>query len=170
MKVLDLHCPAGHVFEGWFASEDDFQNQLQRKLVECPVCGDSDVTKRLSAPRLNLGAQPPKAAQTAKPAPAAAPELSVAVPEISAEARAHLQSMQAAWMQWSRQVAQNTEDVGKKFAEEARRIHYGETEERAIRGQTSAQEAMELLEEGIGVLPLALPESASGEGGSGSLQ
>ena len=170
MKVLDLHCPAGHVFEGWFASEDDFQNQLQRKLVECPVCGDSDVTKRLSAPRLNLGAQPPKADQTAKPAPAAAPELSVAVPEISAEARAHLQSMQAAWMQWSRQVAQNTEDVGKKFAEEARRIHYGETEERAIRGQTSAQEAMELLEEGIGVLPLALPESASGEGGSGSLQ
>lgn len=170
MKVLDLHCPAGHVFEGWFASEDDFQNQLQRKLVECPVCGDSDVTKRLSAPRLNLGAQPPKTAPTAKPAPAAAPELSVAVPEISAEARAHLQSMQAAWMQWSRQVAQNTEDVGKKFAEEARRIHYGETEERAIRGQTSAQEAMELLEEGIGVLPLALPESASGEGGSGSLQ
>ncbi|ACY31823.1 DUF1178 family protein [Comamonas thiooxydans] len=170
MKVLDLHCPAGHVFEGWFASEDDFQNQLQRKLVECPVCGDSDVTKRLSAPRLNLGAQPPKTAQTAKPVPAAAPELSVAVPEISAEARAHLQSMHAAWMQWSRQVAQNTEDVGKKFAEEARRIHYGETEERAIRGQTSAQEAMELLEEGIGVLPLALPESASGEGGSGSLQ
>lgn len=74
-------------------------------------------------------------------------------------------------MQWSRKVAQSSEDVGKKFAEEARRIHYGETEERAIRGQTSAREAMELIEEGIGVLPLALPESsASGEGGSGSLQ
>ncbi|MFN3732835.1 DUF1178 family protein [Comamonas testosteroni] len=171
MKVLDLHCPAGHVFEGWFASEDDFQNQLQRKLVQCPVCGDSDVTKRLSAPRLNLGAQPPKAAQVSQPAPAAAPALPAASPEISAEARAHLQSMQAAWMQWSRKVAQSSEDVGKKFAEEARRIHYGETEERAIRGQTSAREAMELIEEGIGVLPLALPESsASGEGGSGSLQ
>lgn len=170
MKVLDLHCPAGHVFEGWFASEDDFQNQLQRKLVQCPVCGDSDVTKRLSAPRLNLGAQPPKAAQASQPVPAAAPPLPAASPEISAEARAHLQSMQAAWMQWSRKVAQSSEDVGKKFAEEARRIHYGETEERAIRGQTSAREAMELIEEGIGVLPLALPESASGEGGSGSLQ
>lgn len=171
MKVLDLHCPAGHVFEGWFASEDDFQNQLQRQLVQCPMCGDSDVTKRLSAPRLNLGAQPPKTHQISKPTmTAAAPAAPSVTPEISAEARAHLQSMQAAWMQWSRKVAENTEDVGKKFAEEARRIHYGETEERAIRGQTSPKEAIELMEEGIGVLPLALPEAAGGEGGSGSLQ
>ena len=170
MKVLDLHCPAGHVFEGWFASEDDFQNQLQRQLVQCPMCGDSDVTKRLSAPRLNLGAQPPKTPQVSKPAKAEAPAAPSVTPEITAEARAHLQSMQAAWMQWSRKVAENTEDVGKKFAEEARRIHYGETEERAIRGQTSPKEAIELMEEGIGVLPLALPEATSGEGGSGSLQ
>ena len=170
MKVLDLHCPAGHVFEGWFASEDDFQNQLQRQLVQCPMCGDSDVTKRLSAPRLNLGAQPPKTPQVSKSATATAPAASAVTPEISAEARAHLQSMQAAWMQWSRKVAENTEDVGKKFAEEARRIHYGETEERAIRGQTSPKEAIELMEEGIGVMPLALPEAAGGEGGGGSLQ
>ena len=171
MKVLDLHCPAGHVFEGWFASEDDFQNQLQRQLVQCPMCGDSDVTKRLSAPRLNLGAQPPKTPQISKlTTAAAAPAASAVKPEISAEAHAHLQSMQAAWMQWSRKVAENTEDVGKKFAEEARRIHYGETEERAIRGQASPKEAIELMEEGIGVLPLALPEAAGGEGGSGSLQ
>lgn len=179
MKVLDLHCPANHVFEGWFGSEDDFQNQLQRKLVQCPVCGDSGITKLLSAPRINLGAQPPKLAPQAGQARQA--EAAAALPakvqqtpapataEISAEARAHLHAMQSAWMQWSRKVAENTEDVGKKFAEEARRIHYGETEERAIRGQTSAEEAMELLEEGIGVLPLALPEAAGGEG-SGSLQ
>ena len=77
--------------------------------------------------------------------------------------------LQAAWMKMVRHVMANTEDVGAQFAEEARRIHYGETEERAIRGQTSAEEAMELLEEGIGVLPLALPEAAGGEG-SGSLQ
>lgn len=170
MKVLDLHCPAGHVFEGWFASEDDFQNQLQRKLVQCPMCGDSNVTKRLSAPRLNLGAQPPKTPQISPPIAAAAPGVPAVMHEISAEARAHLQSMQAAWMQWSRKVAESTEDVGKRFAEEARRIHYGETEERAIRGQTSPKEAIELMEEGIGVLPLALPEVAGGEGGSGTLQ
>ncbi|MDR2299524.1 MAG: DUF1178 family protein [Comamonas sp.] len=164
MKVLDLHCPAGHVFEGWFASEDDFQSQRQRQLVQCPMCGASEITKRLSAPRLNLGAQPPKAPEVQSvQAAAAAP---VIPPEISAQAREHLQSMQAAWMQWSRKVAENTEDVGKTFAEEARRIHYGESEERAIRGQTSPKEAMELLEEGIAVLPLALPESAGGEGGS----
>lgn len=170
MKVLDLHCPAGHVFEGWFASEDDFQNQLQRQLVQCPMCGDADVTKRLSAPRLNLGAQPPRTPQLSQTAAAAAPAVPAVMPEISAEARAHFQSMQAAWMQWSRKVAENTEDVGQKFAEEARRIHYGETEERAIRGQTSPKEAVELLEEGIGVMPLALPEAAGGQGGSGSLQ
>lgn len=170
MKVLDLHCPTGHVFEGWFASEDDFQNQLQRKLVQCPMCGDSDVTKRLSAPRLNLGAQPPKTPKISPPITADAPAVPAVMPEISAEARVHLQSMQAAWMQWSRKVVENTEDVGKKFAEEARRIHYGETEERAIRGQTSPKEAIELMEEGIGVLPLALPEAAGGEGGSGTLQ
>ncbi|RGE45054.1 DUF1178 family protein [Comamonas testosteroni] len=172
MKVLDLHCPAGHVFEGWFASEDDFQSQRQRQLVQCPVCGDSEVTKRLSAPRINLGAQPPKAAPAPKPAlapavPAAIP--AAQMPEISSEAREQLHAMQSAWMQWSRKVAENTENVGKHFAEEARRMHYGEVEDRAIRGQTSTEEALELLEEGIAVVPLALPETSNGEG-SGTLQ
>lgn len=180
MKVLDLHCAAGHVFEGWFASEDDFQNQLQRQLVQCPMCGDSDVTKRLSAPRINLGAQPPKRVKPSPsaPAPTSAPALAKsaasvpevpAAPELSAQAREQLHAMQSAWMQWSRKVAENTEDVGKHFAEEARRMHYGEIEARAIRGQTSTEEALELLEEGIGVVPLALPEGSGGEGG-GSLQ
>lgn len=183
MKVLDLHCQQQHVFEGWFGSEDDFQSQLQRKLVQCPVCGDSSITKRLSAPRLNLGAQPPRqpaaASAQAKPeaaAPTAEAVLPVATtesavaaaPELSGEARAQLHAMQAAWMQWSRKVAESTEDVGKHFAEEARRMHYGETDERAIRGQASPEQAMELMEEGIGVLPLALPETSSE--GSGSLQ
>ena len=157
MKVHDLHCPHGHVFEGWFASEDDFQSQQQRKLVQCPVCGESDITKGLSAPRLNLGAQPPAR-------PVASDTASATVPPLSTEARMHLQAMQAAWMQWSRKVAENTEDVGTRFTEEARRMHYGEVDERAIRGQASAEQARELLEEGIGVLPLVLPE------GGGHLQ
>jgi hypothetical protein len=162
MKVLDLHCPMGHVFEGWFASEDDFQNQLQRRLVQCPVCGAHDVAKRLSAPRLNLGAQPPR--PMASPA-APADSGPQSAPELSPRAREHLQAMQAAWMQWSRKVAANTENVGDRFAEEVRRMHYGEIDERAIRGQASPKQAMELVEEGIGVIPLALPE-----GGSGKLQ
>ncbi|MEG0054087.1 MAG: DUF1178 family protein [Comamonas sp.] len=173
MKVLDLHCSAGHVFEGWFGSEDDFQSQLARKLVQCPSCGDSHIVKRLSAPRLNLGAQqPPPAAPvterhpaqpSASPVPAKSP-----APELTAQAREQLHAMHSAWVQWSRKVAENTEDVGKNFAQEARRMHYGETDERAIRGQTSPEQAMELMEEGIGVMPLALPET--GEGGSGTLQ
>ncbi len=160
MKVLDLHCPHGHLFEGWFASEDDFQRQL----VLCPVCGRSDITKRLSAPRINLGAKPaatPPAA-AAEPAAAASAASAAAVPSPSMppQAREQLQAMQAAWLKWSRQVAQQTEDVGERFADEARRMHYGETDERAIRGKASPEQAMQLLDEGIAVLPLALPEGS----------
>lgn len=157
MKVLDLHCPQGHLFEGWFASEDDFQNQLQRQLVLCPVCGDSAITKRLSAPRLNLGARPPQPAASTGPEAAGASSAVPSSPAMPPEAREQLQAMQAAWLQWSRKVAAQTEDVGKRFADEARRMHHGEIEERAIRGQASPEQAMELLEEGIAVVPLALP-------------
>ena len=149
MKVLDLQCPASHVFEGWFASEDDFQGQLQRGLVECPVCGDTHVTKKLSAPRLNLGAAEPVAARAADSAKR----------DVTNTPHA---ALQAAWMQAVRHVMAHTEDVGERFAEEARKIHYGETEERGIRGQASREETLELLEEGIGVLPLPVPKGLKG--------
>jgi len=145
MKVLDLQCRLGHVFEGWFASEDDFQGQRQRGLVQCPLCADSHIEKRLSAPRLNLGAAEPEAASAAASAPAAA-----ALPA----------PLQAAWLELARQVVAQTEDVGTRFAEEARRMHHGEAEERAIRGQATADEAVQLLEEGIAVVPLPLPIAA----------
>lgn len=152
MKVFDLHCDQGHVFEGWFGSEGDFQNQLARDLIACPVCNSVQVRKGLSAPRLNLGATPVQSAATASesiaptPAPAATDD--------------RLRALQAAWLQMSRRIAQQTEDVGAGFADEARRIHRGEAEERGIRGQATPREAMELLDEGIGVLPLALPDGA----------
>ncbi|WP_326534864.1 DUF1178 family protein [Pseudorhodoferax sp.] len=143
MKVLDLQCPHGHSFEGWFGSEDDFQSQLARQLVECPVCGDTAVTKKLSAPRLNLGAS----------APSESPQREVAAVD---------PQLQAAWMKMVRHVLANTEDVGGKFAEEARRIHYGETAERNIRGQASREETESLLEEGISVMPLPIPKALKG--------
>ncbi|MES2938524.1 MAG: DUF1178 family protein [Pseudomonadota bacterium] len=150
MKVLNLQCLHGHGFEGWFASEDDFQDQLGRGLVECPLCGDHGVQKLPSAPRLNLGA----AAPAAPSAPATGPKQDVVLsPE---------QAMQAAWMKMVRHVVANTEDVGERFPEEARRMHYGETEERAIRGQASAEDAQALVEEGIGVLPLPIPKALKG--------
>ncbi|EJE54585.1 hypothetical protein PMI14_00560 [Acidovorax sp. CF316] len=152
MKVLDLHCHAGHVFEGWFASEDDFQSQNQRGLVQCPFCGDSGISKRLSAPRLNLGAKPPAPQAPAKPA--------MTTPTGSQDSVALPPALQAAWLELARKIAANTEDVGNRFADEARRMHHGETEERAIRGQATPDEAAQLLDEGIAVLPLPLPVAA----------
>ncbi len=169
MKVLDLFCAHDHAFEGWFGSEDDFQSQLGRGLVQCPLCGSSQIRKGLSAPRLNFGAQAPaRAAGTdvpsgsekgvAYPAPHAAPS----DPGSAVVPAGPLPDprLQAAWLQLARHIVAHTEDVGSRFAQEARRIHYGESEERAIRGQATPQETAELLEEGVAVLPLLLPESA----------
>lgn len=152
MKVLNLHCAAGHAFEGWFANEDDFRAQQAKGLLTCPMCNSSEVHKGLSAPRLNLRANKPAPSQDAAPEPTAA--VARAAPKaLPAE-------LVRAWMEISRKVVESTVDVGAQFAEEARRIHYGEAEERSIRGRASAQEVHSLIEEGIDVLPLALPEAA----------
>lgn len=150
MKVLDLRCANGHGFEGWFASEDDFLSQNGRGLVECPMCADRVVTRLPSAPRLNLsGAREPAAA----PAPPAAGGPSTAVA---------MADLQAVWMQAVRHAIENTEDVGERFAEEARRIHYGETESRGIRGQATPDEREALRDEGIEVLTLPIPTLLKG--------
>lgn len=163
MKVLDLQCRQAHVFEGWFGSEGDFQDQLQRGLVQCPLCADDHIEKRLSAPRLNLGAREP-AAPAAPSSHGSEPSGAGALSPVSrSPSQAPLDAsmlppaMQAAWLDIARKIVASTEDVGGRFAEEARRMHHGEVQERAIRGQATAEEAVELLEEGIAVLPLALP-------------
>jgi len=144
MKVLNLQCGAGHGFEGWFASEDDFQSQLQRELLTCPMCGSAQVRKLPSAPRLNLGATEPPAPQAAKPV------------------TNRPQDLQAAWLQTVREMLERTEDVGERFAEEARRIHYGEAQERGIRGQATPDQTQALLEEGIEVMSLPVPAALKG--------
>ena len=137
MKVIDLRCQSGHRFEGWFASDDDFLDQNGRGLIECPLCADKLIVRLPSAPRLNLsGAREPVPAVPA-PDPALA--------------------LQARWMEMVRHVVAHTEDVGERFADEARRIHYGETPERGIRGQASAEQREALADEGIEVHPLPLP-------------
>jgi len=153
MKVLDLHCDQGHLFEGWFGSEGDFQSQLARNLVACPLCNSTQIHKGLSAPRLNLGAAAPQRTEASRTEPTAA--------SAGTQPDARLRAMQAAWLQVSRTIAARTEDVGAGFADEARRIHRGEAQERGIRGQATPQQALELLEEGIEVLPLALPDAAT---------
>lgn len=137
MKVLNLQCAHGHGFEGWFASNEAFDTQLANGLVECPICGDTAIAKLLAAPRLNLGHAR---------SPGSGP--SQAVADSTPEAR---------WMNAIREVMAKTENVGERFADEARKIHYGEAEERGIRGQATREQAEALVEEGIAVMPLPLP-------------
>lgn len=137
MKVLNLSCAHGHAFEGWFGSDEDFLDQSGRGLVECPLCGDSSISRLPTAPRLNVSNL-----RESAPAPAAPPAES---------------SREAMWLRAVRHVMQNTEDVGERFAEEARRIHYGEVESRGIRGQASPEDAQALQDEGIEVMTLPVP-------------
>jgi hypothetical protein len=142
MKVLDLRCGNDHRFEGWFDSEDDFQSQDSRGLVQCPVCADDQVLRLPSAPRLNV------ANLRSEPTATPAPDVQTV--------------MQTQWMRAVRQVMANTEDVGERFPEEARRIHYGEIEQRGIRGQASSEAAEALREEGIEVFSLPVPPALKG--------
>jgi hypothetical protein len=134
MKVFNLSCDNEHAFEGWFASAEDFDRQQEEKLVECPVCGSHSVRKLLSAPRINLGAEAPQDKQV------------VAMPNDA--------TMQSLLLQMARHIQANTEDVGERFPEEARRIHYDEAPKRSIRGLASREQASELSDEGIEVLPV----------------
>ena len=168
MKVFDLGCEAGHSFEGWFGSDDDYLHQQQGGLLECPFCASRAISKRLSAPRLNLRGVGERAADE-RPGDmsgvdgaeaADGPNLPARPP--SPEAAATMALMQKAWLKAMRHVIEHTEDVGGRFAEEARRIHYGESPERGIRGQTTAEERESLQEEGIEVVPLPMPKGLGG--------
>ncbi len=149
MKVLNLQCAHQHGFEGWFASEDDFTGQLARGLVSCPLCGDAQIQKMLSAPRLNLRAGREDKGVAVPSDAAGSVELGRSVPGLP---------LQAQLLKAMRQVLAQTEDVGERFADQARAMHHGEIDQRNIRGRTTPEVAMELIEEGINVLPLpALP-------------
>lgn len=149
MKVLNLQCAHQHGFEGWFASEDDFTGQLARGLVSCPLCGDAQIQKMLSAPRLNLRAGREDKGVAVPSDAAGSVELGRSVPGLP---------LQAQLLKAMRQVLAQTEDVGERFADQARAMHHGEIDQRNIRGRTTPKVAMELIEEGINVLPLpALP-------------
>jgi hypothetical protein len=147
MKVLNLRCANGHGFEGWFASDEDFMSQNGRGLIECPLCADKVVSRMPSAPRLNLSGAREPAAVPSKPEPVAQPQPA---------------DLQAAYLQTVRHLIANTEDVGPRFAEAARRIHYGEEPSRGIRGQASPEEREALREEGIETMSLPLPAALKG--------
>ncbi|KQP42613.1 hypothetical protein ASF49_01865 [Methylobacterium sp. Leaf104] len=154
-----LVCEARHGFESWFPSSDSFDAQAARGLVACPVCGSAQVGKSMMAPsvaRTDRGNRAPpapaEAASTAslpavalQPIPQPMPQLVPTEPE--RRLRALMRALRA-------EATRNADDVGTRFPEEARRIHYGETEIRAIYGEASLEEARALVDEGIAVAPL----------------
>lgn len=152
MIVFELICPEQHRFEGWFSSGADFDSQKGRGLLECPLCGKSDIAK---LPTAKIRRQESAPAPTV-PAPAAAPAstpVTVAAGPGTAPTAPGMPTLQ----QLVEYVLANTENVGKDFAEEARKIHYKEAPERQIRGIATCEETKELLDEGIPVMPLPIP-------------
>ena len=188
MRVFDLQCQLNHVFEGWFGSEEDYQQQKQRGLLQCPICNSHEINKRLSAPRLNLGAKNPHQNSESDNAqsenqqprskeqglasnglPANLPNLPHRPTEATnPQAKQGFQpseqdilAIQGAMLEVARKVIANTEDVGDKFADEARSIHYGDAPERPIRGQASEDEKASLREEGIEIHEVLIPKAAN---------
>ncbi|WP_439271192.1 DUF1178 family protein [Pseudochrobactrum sp. HB0163] len=138
MMRFSLHCDQLHEFEGWFRNNEDFDNQTARGLVQCPVCHSSKVSKALMAPSVSTGRKREKIAAT-----------------MGEAQHKLLQEMR----ELSRKVKENADYVGDRFAEEARRIHYGEAQKRGIYGEATREEVTSLVEDGVEIMPLpVLPE------------
>lgn len=149
MILYELNCSGGHAFDAWFKDADSCDRQIKRKIVECPVCGGNSVAKALMAPRIGKGS-------TAKIAPAETPEApaAAAVPAIRQGADSGKMAVMAAHMRETlgeirKQIEANCDYVGGDFAEEARKIHYGEAEARGIYGEATEDQHQELVEEGV---------------------
>lgn len=146
MIIFDLGCPRGHRFEGWFASRDDFARQSDASLVRCPVCDDATVAIVPSA-KVHVG----KGGALATIESPAQGEDANATP---AEPEPAVAGLPVELVRKLREVIKATEDVGRRFADEARKIHYDEVPARPIRGQATREEAAELAQEGIEVTTL----------------
>jgi hypothetical protein len=151
-----LTCEKGHLFESWFASSAAYDKQVKRALVTCPVCDSAKVEKAIMAPRLvgsrkgRPAAEPPQE-PSRKPAPEAAAPVAMVSPQ-ELELRRKLKELRE-------HLVKNADYVGKRFPEEARKMHYGEIEHRSIYGEASPDDAKSLHEEGIEFHPLpVLPD------------
>lgn len=152
MIHYSLVCDADHGFEGWFRSSADFDRQVANGFVACPICGSAKVGRALMAPNVQSGrAREARAEAVAAEAPPARRPMMVADPAQKEMLRA-LRDLKA-------KIVESADYVGDRFADEARRMHYGETEHRGIYGEASHDEAKALAEEGIEFQPLpVLPD------------
>ena len=142
MIHYDLRCSQDHAFDGWFKDSSAFDKLAKRGLVECPHCGDGKVERALMRPAVAKRENLPAPVSAPTPKPAEAPSAAVAGMPVPAQMRAVLQRMRA-------EVEKNCDYVGPNFAEEARKIHRGESEKRGIYGETSPEQAESLADEGI---------------------
>ncbi len=133
MIRFSLVCEHDHDFEAWFRSNDDFETQAKRGFVECPSCGSNKVGKALMAPAVSTGRKKEK--------------MALAMGQAQREAMAQLKAL-------SEKMRANADYVGDKFAEEARKIHFGETDPRGIYGEATAEEARSLAEDGVDFMPI----------------
>jgi len=153
-----LHCDHDHEFESWFQSSSAYDSQVKRKLVTCPICGSAKVEKAIMAPRIvgkkgrGLATPPPEPVAASTTPEAATPGSTSLLMAQERELRTKLKELRD-------HIVKNADNVGERFANEARAMHYGDKEHRPIYGEASADEAKSLIDEGIDVAPLpTLPE------------
>jgi hypothetical protein len=165
-----LNCDRGHVFESWFQNSAVYDKQAKRSLVTCPVCGSAKIEKAIMAPRVSASAADDEIAAPRLPAPSQAlssqaPSSQSLAPQAKAPAAANTsvamisppeQELRQKLKEIRDHITKNANYVGTRFPEEARKIHYGETEHRSIYGEASPDEAKELFEEGIEFHPLPI--------------
>jgi hypothetical protein len=144
MILYRLRCSKGHEFESWFKDSKTYERQEKKSLIGCAVCGDSKIARAIMAPRIGK-----KGGDAETPAPVPAPAPSPEQQQMAALARRMPKEMREALLKVRAEVEKNCEPVGERFAEEARKIHYGESDKRGIYGETSDEEARALAEEGI---------------------
>ena len=157
MIVFDLRCGTGHVFEAWFGSSDDYESQKLRGLVSCPICGDAKIEKAVMAPNVapkgnSSGRALAKVDRADAPLPVAGGVATADGPSPT-QVKAMLQTLARA----QSEMLSRSEHVGRRFADEARAIHLGETDARLIHGQATPDEARSLIEDGIEVSALPFP-------------
>ena len=153
MIRYSLRCERGHAFESWFQSSSAYDSQVKRKLVTCPACGSAKVEKSIMAPQIVSK----KRRDSAAPAPAASTD--VTAPASTPLMMAQERELRAKLRELRDHIVKNADNVGERFSNEARKMHYGDIEHRPIYGEASPDEARSLIEEGVEVSPLpVLPE------------
>jgi hypothetical protein len=155
MIRYNLHCERGHAFESWFQSSSAYEAQEKRKLVSCPVCGSAKVERAIMAPQIVSK----KGRDRAEPAPAAAATTEVAAPTSTPLLMAQERELRVKLKELRDHIVKNADNVGERFPNEARKMHYGDIEHRPIYGEASPDEARSLIEEGVEVTPMpVLPD------------